>query len=192
VDSSHGAIDENHLFIIAFPVTILKSKMMFSRQSITLLAFLILFGCSYPAKIESTPTPLLVLPEISTVAVPPLTPRPTIDPDDTNTPETSATSIFRTDVRPTLPPLEPTGMLGSVIQKIHFRSGPAQSYPSLGTLDYGNVLRLTGRDLQNLWYQFVYPEGPGGRAWAASSFIKVVNGDPLTLPLFDDSGRPIP
>ena len=157
-----------------------------------LLAFLILLGCSDPAKIESTPTPLILLPEISTIAVPRSTPRPTIDPDDTNTPETAGTSIFSTEHRPTLPPLEPAGMLGSVIQKIHFRSGPAQFYPSLGTLEYGNVLRLTGRDLQNLWYQFVYPEGPGGRAWAASSFIKVVNGDPLTLPLFDDSGRPIP
>jgi hypothetical protein len=168
------------------------SKKNIASTFIALFIFLILSGCTNLPKIESTPTPLPQLPEISTVAVPRLTPQPTIDPDDTNTPENAATSIFHTALRPTLPPLEPTGMLGSVIQKLHIRSGPAQSYPSLGILDYGNILRLTGRDLQNLWYQFIYPEGPGGRAWAASSFVKVVNGDPLTLPVFDASGEPIP
>jgi uncharacterized protein YgiM (DUF1202 family) len=166
--------------------------MIFPRKSVFLLVFLTLSGCSYPAKIESTPTHLTTVPVIVTEAVLRPTPRPTIEAADTNTPEISVTSIFHTDIRPTLVPLEPTGMLGSVIQKLNIRSGPAQFYRSLGTLDYGNVVKLTGRDLQNQWYQFEYPAGPGGRAWAASSFIKVANGDPLTLPVFDDSGRPIP
>jgi hypothetical protein len=166
--------------------------MIFLRKSVFLFALLALSGCANPVQVESIPTPSRVVSTISPEAMLRPTPRPTIEAEDTNTPETGATSIFQTDLRPTLVPLEPTGMLGSVTRKINIRSGPAQFYPSLGTLHYGNILKLTGRDLQNQWYQFEYPDGPGGRAWAASGFIKVVNGDPLTLPVFDDQGRAIP
>jgi len=170
----------------------LNQKKMILRKFVLILALLTLSGCSNNPALESTATPLRVLPTVSPQAWLRPTARPTIEAEDTNTPEGGATSIFRTELRPTLIPLEPTGMLGSVIRPINIRSGPAQFYPSLGKLDYGNILKLTGRDLQNQWYQFEYPDGPAGHAWAAAGFIKVVNGDPLTLPVFDDQGRPLP
>ena len=109
-------------------------------------------------------------PGVAATADPNATPEPTITP------------------QPTLagPPGEITG------SEVNVRSGPASSYKILGTLKRGDPVVITGETINHLWYQIVYADGPGGRAWVAIGFIKVTGGDLRKLPFFDNLGTPLP
>jgi uncharacterized protein YgiM (DUF1202 family) len=173
-----------------------KEYFFLSRKKfVSLLACVILAGCADIATIESTPT-IPVLPSVtptvtrSPTRIPIL---PTIDIEDADAADPRWTSAFRTEHHPFLAPFTPTGMLGLVTKKqLNVRTGPGQSYPSVAVLECKALVKLTGRALGNLWYQIEYPNGTDGHGWAAASFITVPNGDPLTLPLFDNRGKPIP
>ncbi len=155
---------------------------------------MILTACTNLAPIESTPTVPVLPSETPTATRSPtrLPILPTIDIEDSDEADPRWTSAFRTEHHPFLAPFAPTGMLGLVTKRINVRTGPAQSYPSVAVLDCKALVKLTGRSLNNLWYQIEYPNGTDGHGWAAASFITVPNGDPLTLPRFDNRGRPIP
>ena len=86
------------------------------------------------------------------------------------------------------------GPPGVVIKasEINIRSGPASTYDALGSLKLDDRVVVTGLTLNRLWYQIVYPNGPGGHGWVASIYIQITGGDMTKLPYFNDLGTPLP
>ncbi|MGZ6347733.1 MAG: SH3 domain-containing protein, partial [Anaerolineales bacterium] len=88
-------------------------------------------------------------------------------------------------------PLQPTptpaGPSGRVIQRLNVRSGPGTTFNSIGTLEPGTSVSLTGKNSTASWLQIDYPAGPGGTGWITAQYIQTdAAGD---LPVIDDSGN---
>ncbi|MDX9991074.1 MAG: SH3 domain-containing protein [Anaerolineales bacterium] len=74
--------------------------------------------------------------------------------------------------------------------QINARSGPASAFESLGLLEAGTSLVMTGRNLINTWVQIEYPVDSEERAWVAAAYLKY-EGFLDSLPTFDNEGKPI-
>ena len=91
----------------------------------------------------------------------------------------------------TLVPLQttptPAGPTGRVIQRLNVRSGPGTTFNSLGLLEVGAAVSLTGKNSTASWLQIGYPTGPGGHGWVTAQYIQTdAAGD---LPVLDDFGN---
>lgn len=108
-------------------------------------------------------------------------------------PEAQAASAPSEMPPPPAPVLSPTPSLpeGKTTAQINARSGPASSFDSLGLLEAGQTVLLTGRTLNGLWYQIQYPASPTGLAWVAAGYIQL-QSDISALPFFDNQGSPLP
>ncbi len=108
-------------------------------------------------------------------------------------PNTAPDSNVTTEPTQTLEPT-PAGPTGEVYEasEINIRSGPATSYDLLGTLKLGDKVVLTGQTINSLWYQIVYPAGPGGFGWVSTKYIKITGGDMTKLSYFDTQGTSLP
>ena len=93
----------------------------------------------------------------------------------------AAGAVIPLDATPTL-----SGPTGRLIQRLNVRSGPATTFDSLGMLEPGVVVSLTGKNTLASWYQIVYPAGPGGRGWVTSQYVQT---DVTDLPVLDDYGK---
>ena len=88
-------------------------------------------------------------------------------------------------------PLQPTptpaGLIGRVIERLNVRSGPGTTFNSIGILEPGVSISLTGKNRTASWLQIAYPDGPGGFGWVTAQYIQTDSaGD---LPVLDDSGN---
>ena len=81
----------------------------------------------------------------------------------------------------------PTGPTGRVIQRLNVRSGPGTTFNSLGLLEAGVIVFLTGKNTTASWFQVEYPAGPGGHGWVTSQYIQVEST--VELPVLDDYGN---
>ena len=81
----------------------------------------------------------------------------------------------------------PAGPTGRIIQRLNVRSGPGTSFNSLGMLDPGQVVSLTGKNTTASWFQIDFPAGPGGRAWVTAQYIQT--DATASLPVLDDYGN---
>ncbi len=80
----------------------------------------------------------------------------------------------------------PTGPTGNVIQRLNVRSGPGMTFDTLGMLEPGVTVSLTGKNTTASWFQIDYPAGPGGRGWVTSQYIQTdASAD---LPVLDEYG----
>lgn len=79
------------------------------------------------------------------------------------------------------------GVSGSVTQQVNVRSGPGTTYNALGLLDTDTVVTLTGRNDVGTWVQIEYKDGPDGKGWISSAFVKTdaINA----LPIIGESGE---
>jgi uncharacterized protein YraI len=68
----------------------------------------------------------------------------------------------------TLPPIE-----GTLAIKVNVRSGPGTSYASLGMLDAGEKVLITGRLGSGDWYRILYQAAPDGIGWVASQYVRI-------------------
>lgn len=75
----------------------------------------------------------------------------------------------------------------SLKAQIFVRLGPGQAYESLGQLNAGTVVTLTGRNQTNVWVQIEYPGGPEGKAWVAGAYL--VDANLSGLPYYDNQGQ---
>jgi uncharacterized protein YraI len=96
----------------------------------------------------------------------------------------AADSEIPLDATPT-----PSGPTGSVVQRLNVRGGPGTAFDSLGMLEPGVVVTLTGKNATASWFQLDFPAGPGGRGWVTSQYIQT--DDTADLPVLDDSGNPV-
>jgi len=78
------------------------------------------------------------------------------------------------------------GPTGRVIQRLNVRSGPGTSFDTLGLLEPGVAVSLTGKNTTASWFQIDYPAGPGGRGWVTSQYVQTDAA--ADLPVLDDYG----
>ena len=84
----------------------------------------------------------------------------------------------------------PPGVEGQASQTINVRSGPGTDFNTLGTVDSGESMTLTGKNGSGTWLQIYFPGGPGDRGWVSAGFVTV--DDTSGLPVLDDQGTPVP
>jgi len=74
-----------------------------------------------------------------------------------------------------------------IIQQLNIRSGPATNFNSLGVLNANDVVTLTGKNQNGTWLQIEFTDGPEGKGWVNSGFVKADNVD--ALPIISDLGE---
>jgi hypothetical protein len=74
-----------------------------------------------------------------------------------------------------------------MIQRLNVRSGPGTTFESLGMLEPGVSVSLTGKNATATWFQINYPAGPGGRGWVTSQYVQT--DATADLPVLDDYGN---
>jgi hypothetical protein len=106
-----------------------------------------------------------------------------------------AAQLIQTDATPQVPVIgapvagtPPPGIQAQANQKINVRSGPGTDFNSLGTVDGGQSVTLTGKNTDATWLQIYFPGGPGDRGWVSAGFVSV--DDTSSLPVLDDQGTP--
>jgi uncharacterized protein YraI len=70
---------------------------------------------------------------------------------------------------------------------INVRSGPASAFESLGMIEAGKVVVLTGRNEINTWYRIQYPIGSQEVGWVAAAYVEGANLQ--GLPYYDNQGN---
>ncbi len=83
----------------------------------------------------------------------------------------------------------PAGPSGSVVQRLNVRSGPGTSFDSLGLLEAGVTVSLTGKNSTASWFQIEYAAAPQGLGWVTAQYIQTEAAD--KLPVLDDYGTPV-
>ena len=83
----------------------------------------------------------------------------------------------------------PSGPVGQVILLLNVRSGPGTSFNTLGMLEPGVSVSLTGKNTTASWFQVVYPAGPGGHGWVNAEYVQTE--DAADLPVLDDYGNTV-
>jgi len=96
----------------------------------------------------------------------------------------TAGTVIPLDATPT-----PAGPTGRVVQRLNIRSGPGTTFESLGLLEPGMVVSLTGKNTTASWFQIDYPAGPGGRGWVTSQYVQM--DSVADLPVLNDFGSVI-
>jgi len=81
----------------------------------------------------------------------------------------------------------PAGPTGRVIQRLNVRNGPGTTFDTLGLIEPGVVVSLTGKNSTASWFQIDYPSGPGGFGWVTAQYIQTDSAS--DLPVLDDYGN---
>jgi uncharacterized protein YraI len=113
------------------------------------------------------------------------------------TPVSEESPVPTATVDPAITPLPPTptetiGATGHTKILVNVRSGPAQSFELLGTLNPKELVLLTGRNLIGNWLQIEYPFNSLSRGWVAADYIDYTGVDINKLPFYDNQGTPKP
>lgn len=93
--------------------------------------------------------------------------------------------------QPPAAPLEPSPTVNpyfaTIKNTINVRSGPASAFDSLGMIEAGKVVVLTGRNEINTWYRIEYPVGTQQVGWVAAAYVDAPNLQ--GLPYYDNQGN---
>jgi uncharacterized protein YgiM (DUF1202 family) len=74
---------------------------------------------------------------------------------------------------PAPPPTFSTGVSAKLYAALLVRNGPGANYPVIGTLSWGTVVSVIGRDSSSQWYQIVYGSTTG---WIYAPYTTIVSG----------------
>jgi len=105
-------------------------------------------------------------------------PPPTATPKSTATPSPSPTATLTPVPTSTLSPLPtqtptPAPPQGVVREgPLNLREGPGIVYSSIGQLEEGMAVEITGRDEEGTWWQIAYEAGEEGRGWIAAEYVQ--------------------
>ena len=78
---------------------------------------------------------------------------------------------------------------GSITQQMNVRSGPGTDFESLGMLGLGEGVVLTGKNLDETWFQIEYAAGDDSRGWLFAAFVETnAAGE---LPIIDETGKEV-
>jgi uncharacterized protein YraI len=81
----------------------------------------------------------------------------------------------------------PASRTASVKAQIFVRAGPGQMFDTLGTVNAGIIVTLTGRNMNNVWVQIQFDGGIDGKGWVAAAYL--VDADLSDLPYYDNQGK---
>ena len=111
------------------------------------------------------------------------TPEPVVTPSVTTSPSSLPTQIPPIPVTPLQPTQAdtPIPIDGTLTILVNVRSGPATTYDSLGQLEAGEKIQITGQDSPGAWYQIPYPSAPQGHGWVAARYVTVAAGTEVPL-----------
>lgn len=110
------------------------------------------------------------------------------------TPVSETGSDGATPVAPPVIPVPgtlPSGSIGQATILLNVRAAPSQESQVIGTLRSETQVILLGRTTSGDWYLIQYASAPNGRAWVYAEFIKIINGDIDSLPMYDAQGNPV-
>ncbi len=144
-------------------------------RTILLLVFLLFTVSACSGRVDDPNqqlVPSATLPAFSTATLPPtytLRPDLIIPQQETVTPT----------LQPTIQPLS-----GYVNSNINVRSGPGQSYDSLGLIPPATTVFVVGKDSTGEWLLVQYETAPLGVGWVTSQYV-VVTGNQSRLPVLD-------
>lgn len=82
-----------------------------------------------------------------------------------------------------------SGPSGTTGQRLNVRSGPGTSYETLGVLEPGTLVMLTGKNETGTWLQIIFPLGSTDTGWVTAAYLKV--DDTAGLPVLDAHGTPV-
>ena len=74
-----------------------------------------------------------------------------------------------------------SGPGGVVIQQVNVRSGPGTDFNALGTLNPKDVVTLTGKDANGIWFQIAFANGPDGKGWVTAAFVQASGTESLPI-----------
>lgn len=107
-----------------------------------------------------------------------------------NPPDQPPAATLAPNETPPAPTVEltptPVAHTASLKAQIFVRTGPGQTYDTLGTLAAGTIVTLTGRNQNNVWVQIQFEGGVEGKGWVASAYL--IGADLSGLPYFDNQG----
>ena len=86
------------------------------------------------------------------------------------------------DTTPTTAP-----RVAQVSKQIFVRSGPGQTFSTIGTVNPGTTVILLGRNQNNVWIQIQFDGGVSGKGWIASAYL--VGANTSGLPFYDNNGN---
>jgi uncharacterized protein YgiM (DUF1202 family) len=106
----------------------------------------------------------------------------------TTNPPAAASALNETPLAPVANSTStPASRTASVKAQIFVRAGPGQTYDSLGTVNAGTIVTLTGRNENNVWVQIQFDGGLDGIGWVAAAYLE--GADLRGLPYFDNQGK---
>lgn len=73
-----------------------------------------------------------------------------------------------------------TGVVGQTEAVMRLRAEPLVGSTQIGRVPWGDILPIIGRTAGGDWYQVVFR---GTTGWVASAYIKIVEGDPISVPI---------
>jgi uncharacterized protein YgiM (DUF1202 family) len=134
------------------------------------------------------------LPYFNLLATPETDAKPTESGANATPLSTSDASVATPQPTQTTAPVSPTpiGPTGHAKAQINVRVGPAQTFDSLGLLNKGDLVLITGRNLIGNWLQIEYPPASLKRGWVATDYIDLNGVNISKLPYYDNQGTPIP
>lgn len=92
---------------------------------------------------------------------------------------------------PNATPVPDVTVSGTLTSQMNIRSGPGQSFDTLGTLDMNTVVTINGVNLDKDWYRFVYDGSTDGVAWVWAPYVSIEE-DMMGLKVYDNSGNAFP
>jgi hypothetical protein len=123
---------------------------------------------------------------IEALTTPPTETKEPIPPTTTFTPMPTITSTPTVTATPTQPVLRL-----SVSENTHCRTGPGQTYVSLGVLFAGQVAEVIAQSTQEDYWYIHLPEKPDTPCWL-SGYYATVEGDVGILPVYTPIPSPTP
>ncbi|MEP7284955.1 MAG: PA14 domain-containing protein [Chloroflexota bacterium] len=84
------------------------------------------------------------------------------------------------EVPPPPPPPSPTGVRAKLFSNLRFHTGPGSNFPAVGTLGWGTIVDMVGRNSNGAWYQVQYA---GLTGWIYSPYVRIVAGTLSNVPI---------
>lgn len=97
--------------------------------------------------------------------------------------------LSETDINVPVTTTQDENANGNITQQMNVRSGPGTDFESIGMLGLGEGVVLTGKNLDESWYQIEYAAGEDGRGWLFAAFVETNALD--ELPIIGETGEEV-
>jgi len=75
---------------------------------------------------------------------------------------------------------QPTGVRGQLTSGLRLREGPGLTFRQLTIIEWGQTVDIIGRSSDGQWYEVIHR---GQRGWIFALYVRIIQGNPLSLPI---------